>query len=199
MVSWWTVAALVLACLAYGAFCTAVVRAFMRRRADRVAYRLAAAWGGCFAGVVIGTLMAADAFGIETAVLVEGILCAASFALCGVLGRWQRTRDMAAAVAYVQVHRPAPAEASATACEPAVAAGWASDLDSTCARLARAYDLTRREEDVLRLLMEGRTFAEAADELVVSPNTVKSHVRRIYTKMGVKGKNDLLEKVSSVG
>ena len=70
-------------------------------------------------------------------------------------------------------------------------------LDATCARLARSYDLTRREEDVLRLLMEGRTFAEAADELVVSLNTVKSHVRRIYAKMGVNGKADLLEKVSS--
>ena len=64
-------------------------------------------------------------------------------------------------------------------------------------RPARSYDLTRREEDVLRLLMEGRTFAEAADELVVSLNTVKSHVRRIYAKMGVNGKADLLEKVSS--
>ena len=50
---------------------------------------------------------------------------------------------------------------------------------------------------MLRLLMEGRTFAEAADELVVSLNTVKSHVRRIYAKRGVNGKADLLEKVSS--
>lgn len=63
-----------------------------------------------------------------------------------------------------------------------------------CARLARSYDLTRREEDVLRLLMEGRTFSEVADELVVSVNTVKSHVRRVYAKMGVAGKQDLLDK-----
>ena len=45
--------------------------------------------------------------------------------------------------------------------------------------------------------IETGTFAEAADELVVSLNTVKSHVRRIYAKMGVNGKADLLEKVSS--
>ena len=106
----------------------------------------------------------------------------------------QRNRDMAAAVAYLQLHRPAPRPAT-----PAAAPGseWGTGLDATCARLARSYDLTRREEDVLRLLMEGRTFAEAADELVVSLNTVKSHVRRIYAKMGVNGKADLLEKVSS--
>ena len=98
------------------------------------------------------------------------------------------------AVAYLQLHRPAPRPAT-----PAAAPGaeWGTGLDATCARLARSYDLTRREEDVLRLLMEGRTFAEAADELVVSLNTVKSHVRRIYAKMGVNGKADLLEKVSS--
>ena len=100
---------------------------------------------------------------------------------------------MAAAVAYLQLHRPASRPA-----QPVAAPGseWGTGLDATCARLARTYDLTRREEDVLRLLMEGRTFAEAADQLVVSLNTVKSHVRRIYAKMGVAGKADLLEKVS---
>ena len=43
--------------------------------------------------------------------------------------------------------------------------------------------------------MEGCTFAQAADNLVVSLNTVKSHVRHLYAKMGVTGKQDLLDKV----
>lgn len=184
MVSWSTVAALLLACLMYGAFCVAAVRAFLRRCADRVAYRLAATWGGCFAAAIVGTLMVSDAFGLDIAVAFEAIMCAASFALCTALGRWWRNREMAAAVTYLQLHRPAVEPASA----------WASDLDERCARIARAYDLTRREEDVLRLLMEGCTFAQAADGLVVSLNTVKSHVRHLYAKMGVTGKQDLLEK-----
>ena len=87
-------------------------------------------------------------------------------------------------------------DAPHTQAASAAPAGWDSALDSTCARLARSFDLTRREEDVLRLLVEGRTFAEAAGELVVSLNTVKSHVRRIYAKMGVSGKQDLLGKAS---
>lgn len=135
-----------------------------------------------------------DARGVDAAATFAACACLLSFPSCLLLERRWRNRDMAAAVAYLQLHRPAPRPAT-----PAAAPGseWGTGLDATCARLARSYDLTRREEDVLRLLMEGRTFAEAADELVVSLNTVKSHVRRIYAKMGVNGKADLLEKVSS--
>ena len=193
MVSWSTVAALLLACLMYGAFCAAAVRAFLRRCADRVAYRLAATWGGCFAAAIVGTLMVSDAFGLDIAVAFEALMCAASFALCAALGRWWRNREMAAAVTYLQLHRPVPAPVPA----PAPAAPPTLDLEAHCARIARAYDLTRREEDVLSLLMEGCTFAQAADSLVVSLNTVKSHVRHLYAKMGVTGKQDLLDKVSS--
>jgi DNA-binding CsgD family transcriptional regulator len=96
-------------------------------------------------------------------------------------------------VTYLQLHRPVPAPVPA----PAPAAPPTLDFEAHCARIARAYDLTRREEDVLRLLMEGCTFAQAADSLVVSLNTVKSHVRHLYAKMGVTGKQDLLDKVSS--
>ena len=44
------------------------------------------------------------------------------------------------------------------------------DIEALCAKAARTYDLTRREEDVLRLLVEGRTAPQIAEELVVSPN-----------------------------
>ncbi|RNL43857.1 helix-turn-helix transcriptional regulator [Paraeggerthella hongkongensis] len=193
MVSWSTVAVLALVCVVYGAFCTAMARAFFRARADRAAYRTAGAWAACFGATVIGSLMARDAQGVEAAAAFAACACLASFPLCLALERRWRNRDMAAAVAYLQLHRPALRPA-----EPAAVSGseWGAGLDATCARLARTYDLTRREEDVLRLLAEGRTFAETADELVVSLNTVKSHARRIYAKMGVGGKADLLEKVS---
>jgi ATP/maltotriose-dependent transcriptional regulator MalT len=48
--------------------------------------------------------------------------------------------------------------------------------------------LTRRERDVLRLLAEGRTNAQIAEELVVSLFTVKAYVRAIYRKLGVKSR-----------
>ncbi|HEY3118124.1 MAG TPA: response regulator transcription factor, partial [Chloroflexota bacterium] len=46
-----------------------------------------------------------------------------------------------------------------------------------------ASSLTPREIEVLRLLCEGRNNKEIAEILVLSVNTVKTHVKRIMTKL----------------
>lgn len=62
--------------------------------------------------------------------------------------------------------------------------------------LRRALDvppmvpLTAREQAVLRLLPTLRSFDEIAEDLTVSANTVKTHVRAIYTKLGVTKRRD---------
>ena len=49
----------------------------------------------------------------------------------------------------------------------------------------RALGLTRREAEVLGLVAMGRDNRQIADTLVVSPATVRKHLERIYTKLGV--------------
>lgn len=46
-------------------------------------------------------------------------------------------------------------------------------------------DLTEREQEVLRRLVEGMSYKQAAAELGISLDTVRSHIRRIYSKLQV--------------
>jgi DNA-binding NarL/FixJ family response regulator len=50
-------------------------------------------------------------------------------------------------------------------------------------------NLTRRELDVLTLIVDGQTNSEIAQNLSISENTVKNHVHNLLKKMGVKARN----------
>ncbi len=50
--------------------------------------------------------------------------------------------------------------------------------------------LTRREQDVLRLLAQGQSNRQIAEALMVSENTVKTHVRHILEKLELESRSE---------
>lgn len=54
-------------------------------------------------------------------------------------------------------------------------------------------DLTLREREVAALIVEGMSLKEIAQELHISQNTMKTHSRNIYRKIGVKNKKELID------
>lgn len=67
-------------------------------------------------------------------------------------------------------------------------------IQSTYDSIFRQFDLSKREREVFVLLMEGLTVPAIAEHLFISPNTVKTHVRHIYHKLGVTSQRDLVRK-----
>lgn len=53
---------------------------------------------------------------------------------------------------------------------------------------ARRPELTGREVEILGLVGEGKTSKEIADDLYISENTVRNHVRNILDKLGMKSR-----------
>ncbi len=56
------------------------------------------------------------------------------------------------------------------------------------------YELTPHESRLLKLLVEGHNYTTAAEELTVSYNTVKFHMRHIYEKLQVHSKSEAVAK-----
>ena len=61
--------------------------------------------------------------------------------------------------------------------------------------MATRYFLTEREAAVLGLLLAGRSAPYIAEQLCVSQNTVKTHVRHIYAKLDIHTRQELLDLV----
>ena len=56
---------------------------------------------------------------------------------------------------------------------------------------ARGDDLTGREAEVLELLQDGRTNSQIAGQLSIGIETVRTHARSIYRKLGVPSRREL--------
>ena len=62
-----------------------------------------------------------------------------------------------------------------------------------------ALGITAREFDVLQLVAAGRTNKEIAARLQVAPDTVKTHVARLYGKLGVRRRTEAVGRARELG
>lgn len=82
--------------------------------------------------------------------------------------------------------------------EPAEGLQQKSDdtaFKTACAAVAEKHRLTARETEVFELLARGRTSPVIQEKLVLSHNTVKTHVRHIYAKLDVHSQQELINMV----
>ncbi len=56
--------------------------------------------------------------------------------------------------------------------------------------------LTKREQEILQFIIDGKTYAEMAASLYISMATVKSHISHIYEKLHVSNKIEAAKKAS---
>lgn len=64
-----------------------------------------------------------------------------------------------------------------------------------CRAIGRRCGLTKRETEVLDLLARGRDVAFICEELYLARNTVKGYAKRIYAKLGVHSKQEVIDAV----
>ena len=60
--------------------------------------------------------------------------------------------------------------------------------------LSPSPDLTKREQEVLELLCEGKSYKMIADSLFISTETVRRHLKSIYRKLEVHSKSEAVSK-----
>jgi DNA-binding NarL/FixJ family response regulator len=54
--------------------------------------------------------------------------------------------------------------------------------------------LTRREKEIIKMIADGKTYSQISDELFISRETAKTHIRNIYSKLQVNRKSDAIAK-----
>ncbi|HSH82039.1 MAG TPA: LuxR C-terminal-related transcriptional regulator [Herpetosiphonaceae bacterium] len=90
------------------------------------------------------------------------------------------TLQQAAAYALQDAHVASTISAALSASRPRV---------YPLATAAYPHGLSAREVEVLRLLADGLTYAQIAEQLVISPHTVNTHLKTIYSKLGVTSRS----------
>jgi DNA-binding NarL/FixJ family response regulator len=56
--------------------------------------------------------------------------------------------------------------------------------------------LTKRETEILQLISEGKTYTQISEQLFISKETSKTHIKNIYSKLQVNSKSEALARAA---
>lgn len=73
--------------------------------------------------------------------------------------------------------------------------GIGSRIDDACRILGKQCGLTPRETEILVFLAKGRDGKFVAEKYVLSYQTVKTHIKHLYAKLGVHSRQELINLV----
>lgn len=75
--------------------------------------------------------------------------------------------------------------------QPGEAEDEANLVSYCCAQIAQTYGLSAREQDVLVQLAYGKSRFEVSQALVLSEETIKTHIRHLYQKLDIHSRKEL--------
>jgi DNA-binding CsgD family transcriptional regulator len=70
-------------------------------------------------------------------------------------------------------------------------------IDEQCSKVSAGFNLTKREAEVLSLLAHGRNVPYIENLLIISHNTVRTHIKHIYIKLGLHSQQELIDMVET--
>lgn len=90
-----------------------------------------------------------------------------------------------------------PPERTGDATPAVLGCGNEADADDVIAArriaVARRHGLSNRETEIFLMLAQGRSRPYIRDTLILSKNTVATHIRHIYEKMGIHSQQELID------
>ena len=98
-------------------------------------------------------------------------------------------KETSAEIAVTQAVRSRDVAAPADA---ATGPQLADRVSKRCKRLSELYGLSSREAEVMELLVRGYSGPAIAEMLFISENTMRTHSKRIYAKLDIHKKQELL-------
>lgn len=78
---------------------------------------------------------------------------------------------------------------------PVIARKLVNSFGETAVKKVQGYELTEREKQIIDLLAAGLMYKQVAEQLNISIDTVRTHIRHIYEKLQVQSRTEALNKI----